>query len=76
MDELLLRTRRPYCCSKTPKNIKNGKGATLGTLKKPNGEYTDTPEETLKLLLDVHFPDHGTDRRDDDILNTMVDNSD
>ena len=62
--------------AKLQKILKNGKGATLGTLKKPDGEYTDTPEETLKLLLDVHFPDHGTDRRDDDILNTMIDNSD
>ena len=55
MDELLLRTRRSYCRSKTTKIFKNGKGATLGTLKKPNGEYTDTPEETLKLLIGVHF---------------------
>ena len=39
------------------KTLKQGKKQMLGTYKKPDGSYTETPEETLKLLLDTHFPD-------------------
>lgn len=28
----------------------------IGSLKLPSGEYTESPEEALKHLLEVHFP--------------------
>ena len=39
------------------KILKQGKKENIGTMKKKNGKYTDNPEETLKILLDTHFPD-------------------
>ena len=38
-----------------------GKSPKLGTLKKNDGTYTKTPEETLDLLLKTHFPDAEID---------------
>jgi ribonuclease HI len=38
------------------KILKSGKKTEIGTVRKPNGEYTATPEETLQVLLDTHFP--------------------
>ena len=39
------------------KLLKMGKREELGSMKDSNGKYTDTPEETLKVLLDYHYPD-------------------
>ncbi len=34
----------------------------LGTVRKPNGEYTKNVKETLNVLLNTHFPDEHDDR--------------
>ena len=39
------------------KVLKMGRKQDIGTIRKPDGSYTDSPEETLKVLLDIHFPD-------------------
>ena len=39
------------------KILKMGRKQEIGTVKKPDGSFTDTPEETLQVLLDTHFPD-------------------
>ena len=39
------------------KILKQGKKENIGTIKKKDGKYTDNLEETLKILLDTHFPD-------------------
>lgn len=36
--------------------LRSGPKASMGLLRKPNGQSTTTPEETLKHLLEVHFP--------------------
>ena len=38
------------------KALKMGKKEDIGNIKKPDGSYTETPHETLKVLLDAHFP--------------------
>ena len=48
--------------AKMVKLLKLGKGPNISIVRKPNGEFTATPEETLEVLLDTHFPDHGTVR--------------
>lgn len=39
------------------KVLKMGKKQDIGTIRKPDGSYTDSPEETLQVLLETHFPD-------------------
>ena len=39
------------------KVLKMGKKQDIGTIKKPDGSFTETPEETLQVLLATHFPD-------------------
>ena len=39
--------------------LKKDRPLKVGSLRKANGEYTTTPSETLKVLLDAHFPDHN-----------------
>ena len=56
------------------KVFRQGKGQTIGSLKKPNGEFTVTPEETLEILLDTHFPDHGTVREDNVSIHSAMEN--
>ena len=43
--------------AKIQKVMKTGRKLDIGTLKKPDGSYTETTEESLKVLLDTHFPD-------------------
>ena len=50
-------------CCKTPK----GKKLEIGSLRKPDGTYATTPQETLQLLLDTHFPEREPDDIDIDI---------
>jgi len=38
------------------------------------GEFTVTPEETLEILLDTHFPDHGTVREDNVSIHSAMEN--
>ncbi len=42
--------------TKIKKVIFSGNQIHLGSVKDHNGEYTSSPEETLKVLLDTHFP--------------------
>ena len=35
--------------------IKNSKSTSLGTIRKSNGSLTESPEETLKVMTEVHF---------------------
>ena len=43
--------------AKIAKVMTQGKIKKIGTLIKPDGNYTSTPGETLQVLLDTHFPD-------------------
>ena len=43
------------------KVLKMGKRQEIGTVRKPDGTFTDSPEETLQVLLDTHFPDKTED---------------
>ena len=36
--------------------LKLGKRQEIGNLKKSDGTYTETPSETVNLLMDIHFP--------------------
>ena len=36
--------------------MKLGKKEELGSMKRNDGTFTTTPEETLNVLLDTHFP--------------------
>ena len=45
--------------SRLHKILKRGTPIQQGTMKKPDGGFTVTPEETMKVLLDTHFPDLG-----------------
>ena len=42
--------------TKIKKVISSGNQIHLGSVKDHNGEYTSSPEETLRVLLDTHFP--------------------
>jgi len=42
--------------AKLKKVLQWGKQGTIGTIRRPSGEYTNTPEETLQVLLETHFP--------------------
>jgi hypothetical protein len=44
--------------SRLIKNITNLKGSEIGFLDKGDGTYTTTPEDTVKLLMDTHFPNN------------------
>ena len=46
--------------AKMNKVMKMGKRINIGTLQKPDGKFTETPGETLELLLDTHFPNKDT----------------
>ena len=46
--------------AKLNKVMKMGKKHDLGTIKKDDGTYTNTPRETLELLLKTHFPNKET----------------
>ena len=35
--------------------IKNNKTVNLGTIRKPNGDLTESPKETLEIMTDTHF---------------------
>ncbi|XP_078487324.1 uncharacterized protein LOC144745222 [Ciona intestinalis] len=37
--------------------LKGSKSHQIGSLRKPNGEFTSTPGEALNVLFDAHFPD-------------------
>jgi hypothetical protein len=39
----------------------------IGELKKPNGEFTQSEDETLQLLLETHFPGCMTTNEDDEL---------
>ena len=39
------------------KVLKMGRKQDIGTIRKPDGSYTDLPEETLQVLIETHFPD-------------------
>ena len=43
--------------AKLQKLMKQDKRAELGTIRKQNGEFTTTPEETLEVMLKTLFPD-------------------
>jgi len=60
--------------AKIQKVLRQGKGQTIGSLKKLHGEFTVTPEETLEILLDTHFPDHGTVREDNVSIHSAMEN--
>ena len=42
------------------KSLSSDPACSIGTLKVPSGEFTDSPEATLHHLLDVHFPGRVT----------------
>jgi ribonuclease HI len=39
------------------KILRRGRTGPQGTLKKPDGNFTESPEDTVDLLLQTHFPD-------------------
>jgi hypothetical protein len=43
--------------SRIQRVFKIGKKQEIGTVRKDDGEYTTNTEDTLKVLLDKHFPD-------------------
>ena len=43
------------------KILQTGKVDKLGSMKRKDGTYTDSPMETLEILLDTHFPDLDND---------------
>ena len=43
--------------AKIQKVMKSGSKQELGSLKKPDGSYTTSTQESLQVLLDTHFPD-------------------
>lgn len=45
-----------YSSAKILKSLCKDPFCVIGSLKLPNGNYTDSPESTLKHLLDTHFP--------------------
>jgi hypothetical protein len=44
--------------SRLIKNITNLKGSEIGFLDKGDGTFTQTPDDTVKLLMDTHFPNN------------------
>jgi ribonuclease HI len=54
--------------SRVQRVFKMGKKQEIGSMRKEDGEYTSNPEDTLKVLLDRHFPD----KEDDDIDEARV----
>ena len=49
------------------KIIKNNASTEIGFLKKQDGDFTKSPEETIKLLMDTHFPENEKPDSMDDI---------
>jgi ribonuclease HI len=63
--------------ARVQKVIKLGKRDEIGSLKDNEGKYTTTPEDTLKVLLEKHFPDKEETGNEPDIdTNTGIDNFD
>ena len=59
------------------KVLKLGKREEIGSLKDSQGNYTNTPEETLQVLLDKHFPDkEDTGNEPETDTDTGIDNFD
>ena len=53
--------------SRISRILKSGERQTLGTIRDPiTGEYTETPEGTLKILLEAHFPNQNWDDQEGD----------
>ena len=50
--------------AKIQKVMKTGSKQELGTLKKQDGSYTTSPQESLQVLLDTHFPDETNPAND------------
>lgn len=48
--------------SRCKKILCHDRSGCLGTLQKPGGGYTDSTEEALRLLLEVHFPGNSDTR--------------
>ena len=64
----------PSDVSKLIKSFNNSKNNALGLLKK-QGDYSDTPEESLSILLNKFFPGHTMVPEDDSMDCSVVKNS-
>ena len=62
----------------TPKRIssiiKNQKTTRLGTVRKPDGRLTESPEETLQVMVDTHFTSLNAPPQDNPTGNNWADN--
>ena len=57
--------------AKLNKMLKMGKKINIGTLEKEDGTFTETPTETLDLLLRTHFPNKDDDDRNTNNINNL-----
>lgn len=57
--------------SRLHKLLTNDSSSSPGTLMKPNGEYTKSPVEAAKLLLDTHFPGNVSRNETDPEVNEL-----
>ena len=62
----------------TPKRIssiiKNQKTTRLGTVRKPDGRLTESPEETLQVMVDTHFTSLNAPPQDNPTGHNRADN--
>ena len=54
--------------------IKNQKTTRLGTVRKPDGRLTESPEETLQVMVDAHFTSLNAPPQDNPTGHNRADN--